>query len=695
MRKPNIFYRIPRDAFVVLAFAVVCLIFTLRLFGYQIVGTDTVLSRNYDMKTYTYTVTVPAPRGDICDVKGEIIATTKDVYSMTFEYWSLPADKLEANRSILVGLEALDRLEAAGTEVRRTKDYFPFDGTYPAYALSAEAKDKDSTIGKKLERVRDRREWDDDMSGDDIIKWYLKKFSMLNKDGTPRYTNEEMDALLRVRYNMDAEDFGSYADYVLATDLPLETVVFVRENNAVGIKFPATTGRSYNYPGYLSHILGSVGSITAETLDHYTELGYSINTLVGISGIEKLYEEILHGTDGLMEVIEDEDGHIVSTRMVREPVPGNDVWLTIDMKLQVAAEDSLAQCAEAYCAGEVKAGAIVAIDPNTSGVLVLASYPTYDLTMYNQLYNELASDVSNPLLNRTLYGLYTPGSTFKLGTAAAALEEGVADQYTTVYCSGVYHGNNTADAYDDWYYSRGLQCWVYPDAHNWLTVKGALTVSCNCYFCEMGYRLGIDTMNEYSRKFGLGQATGIELGEATGILAGEQYRMEHGMGNWYVGDTIAAAIGQSDNQFTPLQICNYVSTLLSGGVRYRVHLFDSVREYYTDEIVDQYTPVIESESRISASTVSVLMSSMKSMVDESYTASTAMKNVPVSVGGKTGTAQTNAANDNGLFVCAAPYDDPDVVISCVLEGAKSGLNSTEMAAAVLEAYYGTTPTKIN
>lgn len=688
MRKHKSGGRFPRYAAIVAVFAAVYLIYTIRLLTYQLSGSETVLSRSYDMKTYTYTVTIPALRGDICDRNGLIIATTKETYSMTFEYWSMPADKLEANRTILVGLEALDKLEESGVTVERAEDYFPFRGSYPNYTLSSDAKDGDSTLGKKLARVIKRREWDEDMTGDEIIQWYLKKFSMLDSEGKPRYSDEEMDRLLRVRYNMDAEDFGAYADYVLATDLPLETVVYVREKNAVGIKFPKSTGRAYNYPGYLSHILGSVGSITAETLDYYTELGYSINTLVGVDGIEKLYETELHGTNGLMEVVEDEDGHIVSTKVVREPIPGKDVWLTIDMVLQVAAEDALAVAAEKYCAGEVKAGAVTAIDPEDGGVLVLASYPTYDLTQYNAIYNELAADVSNPLLNRTLYGLYTPGSTFKLGTAAAALEAGVVDQYSTVYCSGVYHGNNTNDAYEDWYYSRGLQCWVYPDSHGWLSVKGALTVSCNCYFCEMGYRLGIDTMNKYSKMFGLGEATGIELGEAVGILAGEDYRMSHGMGNWYVGDTIAAAIGQSDNQFTPIQISNYVSTLLSGGTRYRVHLLDSVREYYTDEVISSYTPVVESDSHISSSTVSILMESMRSMIDESYTASTAMKNIPVAVGGKTGTAQTNAANDNGLFVCAAPYNNPEIVMSCVLEGAKSGLNSTSIAAAVLEAYYG-------
>lgn len=688
MRRKSKWSSLPRYVLIAAFFALVCLIYTIRLLGYQLSGGETVISRNYDMKTYTYTVSIPALRGDICDRNGEVIATSREAYSMSFVYWSMPADKLEANQSILVALEALDVLDASGVEYGRARDYFPFEGTYPDLALSAEAKKPDSTVGKKLAAVMKRREWDSDMTGDEIIKWYLKKFSMLDSEGNPRYSNEEIDRLLRVRYNMDAEDFGAYADYVLASDVPLETVVYVREKHAVGVKFPQSCERQYNYPGYLSHILGSVGSITAETLEYYMDLGYSMNALVGIDGIEKLFEADLHGTDGLMEIVEDEDGNLISETVVREPIPGKDVWLTIDMKLQVAAEDALAAAAEKYCAGEVKAGAVTAIDPETGGVLVLASYPTYDLTEYNAIYGDLATDISKPLLNRTLYGLYTPGSTFKLGTAAAALEEGVVGRYSTVYCSGVYHGHTARDEYEYWYYSRGLQCWVYPDSHSWLDVEGALTVSCNCYFCEVGYRLGIDTMNKYSKMFGLGQETGIELGEAVGILAGEEYRMAHGMGNWYVGDTIAAAIGQSDNQFTPIQISNYVATLLNGGTRYRVHVFDSVREYYTDEIIRKNGAVVESDSHISSSTVSVLMESMKSMVDESYTARTAMKNIPVGVGGKTGTAQTNAANDNGLFVCAAPYNDPEVVMSCVLEGAKSGLNSTSIAAAILEAYYG-------
>ena len=255
MKKRSKWSSLPRYVLIFAVFAVVCAVYTIRLLGYQLSGDGTVVSRNYDMKTYTYTVSIPALRGDICDRNGVVIATSKEAYSLSFVYWSMPADKLEANRSILVALEALDALDADGVAYERARDYFPFEGSYPNLVLSAEAKDGNTAVGKKLAAVIKRREWKSDITGEEIIKWYLKKFSMLDSAGNPRYTDEEMDRILRVRYNMDAEDFGAYADYVMASGVPLDTVIYVREKHAVGVKFPQSCERQYNYPGYLSHIL--------------------------------------------------------------------------------------------------------------------------------------------------------------------------------------------------------------------------------------------------------------------------------------------------------------------------------------------------------------------------------------------------------------------------------------------------------
>ncbi len=655
-------------------FAAVSLFYTVRLAGYQFFGERDEVHREYDVKSFTYTVTIPALRGDICDRDGKIIATTKKAYSLAFDYWSMPADKKTANESILTALEAV---EVLGLET--TEDYFPFVGEYPNLQFSAEARREDSTIAARLARVIKRRKdvFTSKTTAEEMMNWYASKFGLVDAEGNPRYSNEEMTALIRVRYNMDATDFGSYAQYVLAENIGVDAVAYIKEKGAPGILFPQSTDREYNYPGYLSHILGSVGSITSDTLEYYTALGYDVGATVGVSGIEKLFEEYLHGTDGVMTVVEDEYGNIIDRYVTREPIPGKDVWLTIDIDMQVAAEDKLAEFVQEYSQNEAAGGAIVAIDTKTSGVLVLASYPTYDLTTYNELYASLSTNVAKPLLNRSLNGVYTPGSTFKLGMAAAALEEGEITPYTEVYCSGAYHLG-----------SYSMKCWVHPDAHGPQNVVEGIAHSCNVFFGDMGMRLGIERMNAYCKKYGLGAPTGIELSEATGNLAGEESRNAQSGALWYDGDTLQAAIGQSDNAFTPLQICNYVSVLLKGGDRNSVHILDSVRSYYTDELLLSYEGEHLGDAFLSKSTIDTVKKGMRTMIEESYTISQYMKDVPVVVGGKTGTAEVGTDNDNGLFVCAAPYDDPDVVISCVIEGANTGLRSAGVAAAVLEEYYG-------
>ncbi len=655
-------------------FACACLFFIIRLASFQFAGSNGEAHREYDVKSFTYTVTIPALRGDICDRNGKIITTTKQAYALAFDYWSMPADQSEANRSILIAIESLG---ATGASDKRTTDYFPFEGTYPDLHWKPEAKEEGTTLNSRLKRVIKRREFKQDMTDDEMVRWYTKKFGMVDSRGEPRFTPEEITELIRVRYNMDATDFGTFVQYHLADNVSIDTVTYVTERNALGMVFPRSSERQYNYPGYLSHILGNIGKITPDTVDYYAELGYPNDAIVGTSGIEKLFEAELHGTDGERTVVEDKNGYIIDSYISKEPIAGKDVWLSIDIDLQVTAEDALAEYVEKYSENESAGGAFVAIDPKTNGVLVMASYPTYDLTTFGTEYNNLLTNPAHPLLNRSLNGLYTPGSTFKLGTAAAALEEGVINTFGEVNCIGYYT-----------LYNYTMKCWVYPEAHGHQNVVEAITHSCNVFFAEMGNRLGIEKMNRYSKAFGLGESTGIELAESTGNLAGEASRLANGGSAWYPADTVMAAIGQSDNRFTPLQICNYVTTLLRGGNRYRVHILDSIREYYTDEIVRSYTPELVSEFSVSQKTLAAIMDGMKHMVSESATATNFMKDIPVTVGGKTGTAEVGTDNDNGLFVCAAPYNNPDIVSACVIEGSNTGRYSEGVAAAVLKAFYG-------
>ena len=486
---------------------------------------------------------------------------------------------------------------------------------------------------------------------------------------------------------MEAVGFSRANDYVLAKDVSMETVTHEKELGIAGIGFSTNASRVYCFPGYASHILGQTGPIYAEEWSYYKELGYAMNARVGKSGCEAAFEAYLHGQDGVKVVVEDADGRIISEYMKTEPVAGQDVYLTIDINLQIAAEEALKENVQYiqnnHNRPDCKAGALVAMDPQSGAVLALASYPSYDLTTYNRDYNELASNDALPLLNRALSGLYAPGSTFKPGMVAAGLTEGIVTASTKLECAGTY----------TYYQSYQPDCWIHNSSgavkqHGWINAAEALRVSCNCYFYELGRRLGITNMNLYCRMFGLGYSTGIELGEQTGSLAGPDHRADmHGL-EWQPTDTIAAAIGQSDNAFTPLQLGVYTSTLFNGGTRYAAHLLLKVRDFSTRTDTMVTTPTVLSQFTLPEANRLTVIEGMEQMVATSSEVSRYMKNVPVTVAGKTGTAQTGSkSTENGLFICAAPSKSPEIVVVSVIERAGGGSYSAMSAGRVLEAYY--------
>ncbi len=526
------------------------------------------------------------------------------------------------------------------------------------------------------------------VTAEELVTRLVKSYRLTETDeeGVRIFTDAEVDRLLRILYGMEAAGFSRANDYILASDVSMETVTTEREAGVPGIGYTQTATRVYTYPGYASHILGQTGPIYAEDWEKYKELGYNMNATVGNSGCEAAFESYLHGQDGVRVVVEDRDGNIVSEYMKKQAVAGQDIYLTIDIDLQIAAEDGLAEnvayIQDTYGRSDCRSGAAIAMDPDSGEILALASYPTYDLSTFNRDYGELSTDEALPLYNRALYGLYAPGSTFKPGVAAAALSEGVITGSTLLECAGKY----------TYYQSYQPTCWVYNSTvspiheHGYLNVREAICVSCNCFFYEAGRLLGIEQMNRYDRLFGLGEATGIELGEATGSLAGPEYRTAtHGV-TWQATDTIAAAIGQSDNAFTPLQLSVYLSTLVNGGTRYAAHLLLRVRDFTTR--TDTYTaePEVLSSFTLDESVRSEVMAGMLAAVAESAGVSRYMAGLPFSVAGKTGTAQTGARTDNGLFVCCAPASDPGITVATVIEKAGGGSYAALSAARILEAY---------
>lgn len=687
-----------RYLIIALVFCMVCVIYVGRLFYIQITGRGS----NYDDGTTEARVKIQAVRGEILDRNGERLVTNRYSYTLTVNYSAISTVGVSgANGAYLQLLEALD---ICGARDAHEAPYFPFQGTYPDYVFSPESQDPESPVYYRLHRLLKTKGMKETATVKEIVDEYADAYRLLETDGqgTRLYSDYQVDRLLRLHYDMEAKQFSLANDYVFAENTDFAFMAYVREMGVSGIDFLVSAEREYCYPGYASHILGSVGPIYAEEWDYYNDQGYQMNAIVGKSGCELAFEEYLRGVDGEMLVVLDSTGRILRTEILEEPVAGKDVYLTIDIDLQIAAEDGLKENVEYVQANDTEAvegfpadaGAAVAMDPNTFEILAIASYPTYDLGTYSLDYNDLVANTARPLVNRALRETYAPGSTFKVGVGLAGLCAGKITAQTAIGCTGAYYSPNFSGYHP--------ACSTYPHSTSTLTLTKALAVSCNCFFYDLGERLGIGAMGQYMSALGFGQSTGVELSEATGVLAGEAGSY---VGEWQPGNTVQAAIGQSDNKATPLQLCASLSTIVNGGTRYSAHLLDRVCEFgnavplYSDE----GNTTVLSSLEISEAHQAVMMRGLKQMVEETAAVRRYLRESEVDhtlVGGKTGTAQidryvTDEATGetvkyeltNALFTGVyAPNDTPELVVSVVIEKASHGYDSSLTAARIFGAW---------
>ncbi len=663
--------------------ALVGLVYLARLVNLQITSYDLYTAVN--SKTYTRTVKIQAHRGELYDRNGVPLVTNVLQYNLIFDYSALPYGYAAENEVILETLAALSR---TGNEDKRVKPVFPYTGTYPHFALDTDLM-RSATVSSRHARILADNECDKDSTTAEQIAFFAKKYKMLDADGSPLYDNETMTELLAIRYHMEYIRFSAVEPYVLAEDVSLSLITYIKERQIEGADFLETVTRQFEFPGYASHILGLVRAIPQGQLEYYTAQGYPMNAVVGISGAEQAFEQYLRGQDGELTIVEDEDGKIVDMYVSKEPVAGSNVRLTIDIYMQIAAEDALveniayirekAAATEGTQDGEdASSGALTAMNVHTGEIYALASNPTYDLSTYSTDFSTLNQDPNRPMVNRALGGLYPPGSTFKIGVAAAALTEGIITPDTKIETKGIYEYYAPSYTPRCWYYLR------YRMSHGAINVAKALQVSCNYFFYEVGRLLTIDTMNEYMSRYGLGEHTGIELTEETGILAGPEFRETHGRDAWTPGDTLQAAIGQSDNLLTPLQLSVYLSTIANGGTRYAAHLLHSVRSYYDDTVIYAPEPAAVSTTALSARDYQTIMNALKSVTEDDGSAARIFRDYPIEVGGKTGTAQVSEKkSDNAVFTAFAPWSAPEIAVSCIIE---QGANGTDAGVAVREIF---------
>ena len=685
-----------RYLLIALVFCTVCVIYVGRLFYIQITGRGS----NYDDGTNETTVKIQAVRGEILDRNGEKLVSNRYSYSLTVNFSAISMVGVsEINQTYLRLLEALD---ICGVSDAHSEPYFPFQGTYPDYVFSPESQDPESSVYYRLQRLLKTKDMKETATVTDIVNEYVDAYSLLETDGNGKrlFSDYQVDRLLRLHYDMEAKQFSLANDYLFAEKTDFAFMTYVQEMSLRGIRFQVSAEREYNYPGYASHILGSVGPIYAEEWEYYNEQGYQMNAIVGKSGCESAFEDYLRGVDGEMLVVTDNNGNVLRTEVITQPISGKDVYLTIDINLQIAAEDGLKENVEYVQANDNEsvegflsdAGAAVVMDPDTFEILAIASYPTYNLGTYSADYNNLVANTARPLVNRALRETYAPGSTFKVGVGLAGLCEGTVSASSTYPCDGTY------DRFSDYHPA----CSTYPHGTSHLTLTKALAVSCNCYFYELGYQLGIGVMDRYLSALGFGQSTGVELSEATGVLAGEAGSY---VGEWQPGNTVQAAIGQSDNKATPLQLCAYLSTVVNGGTRYSAHLLDRVCDFGNDTPIysDETNTEILSSLTVSESHQATIMKGLKQMVAETTATQRYLSQSNVDytlVGGKTGTAQidryvTDQATGetvkyeltNALFTGVyAPDNHAELVVSVVIEKASHGYYASLTAARIFGAW---------
>ena len=671
-----------------LLIAVACVImglYAMRLIFLQLVNGDDFKAKATNTTDYNFTVT--AARGDIVDSAGRRIATTATSYNVVLN-------------KLLMGDRDLDTMLQQIVELLRANGESWNDtlliGQADAAGNYAFTDDDTSTSDQKqLADMKETLGLQQYATANDVMEMLVEKNDL--QDFSPEWQR----VLAGIHYEMDRQAFSNVNNFVMAENVSAATVATIKEHSLQlpGVEIVETSARSYDQSDIVPAVLGRVGKITAEKWKvtdsngqvtyPLREKGYNMNDVLGISGLESVYEDELRGKDGVETITRNSDGVIVDTKLTTVPEPGHTVQLTIDSNFQRAVDKALADNIDminrVYNTGTMKAaaGAVVVLDVKDGSVMAASNYPSYDQNLYASNYSEYSSDPSLPLFNRALQGLYTPGSTFKPCTAVAALESGIITPSSTIVDRGVY----------DYYKSPQPRCWIYNEyggTHGRVNVSQAITVSCNYFFYEVGRLTGIKTLADYAKQFGLGEYTGIEIGgagsaEAKGSMATPEFAERNGL-EWTDGQTLTAAIGQSYDLFTPLQLANYIATLVGGGQHYEAHLLKNVKSYDNSSVIYAYDKAPLNTVEMSGSTVQAVKEGMHNLTTGSL--SYYFSNCVVSAGAKTGTAETGIANtNNGVFVCFAPYDDPQIAVAVVIEKGGSGAALASTAVDIVNSYF--------
>ena len=659
-------------------FGLIVVFFSFKLYDLQIIETG---GKTDNISTFETRTRVKGVRGNILDTNGNVLVTNRASYDLVVNHYVLTSSA-SPNQTLyqLVqlckarGIEYTDRLPI-------TKEA-PYEYTLDEYNTTWQ--------GYFQTFLMERDNIDSDISAP-LLMEKLKQSYSIPKD----WSEEDARLVLGLRYELSLRQYvGTLSNYVFISDVNSDTLAAVMELNIPGMNVETTTVREYSTK-YASHILGYVGAMNKEQWENYKEKGYSMDAHVGQTGLEQAFEEYLHGIDGTRVDVVTKSGQLVRSYYETEPQAGKNVQISVDLKLQAVAEDSL----ETTIANlrdpatnpekdgrDAGGAAVVAMNVKTGQVLVCASYPTYDLSTLFDNYTELLEDKTAPLFNRALQAAYPPGSTYKMSMVVAGIDSGEIKPNTYIEDKGVFTK----------YAGFSPKCLRYSSqgkTHGSIDCTDALKCSCNYFFYVLGDKVGLSDMDDTAKGLGLGESTGIELYEATGHRANPETKAKLYTGDdakWYQGDQILAAIGQSENKFTPIQLCSYVTTLVNQGTRYKATFLDRVVSSDYRSVFLESSVQIQSKMEMSDAAHQAVAEGMRKVANVSGgTAYKIFKDYPITVCAKTGTAQTGIANssDNGAFVCYAPAEDPEIAIVVYGEKAGHGSSLGEVARSILDSYF--------
>ena len=693
--------------------AVVVLLYVGVLYDLQVVNYDYYSAQAvYSIAREEY---VEASRGIITDRNGKTMVANRSAYALTFDASLLPpgADENAAILRLVQLCEAQELDWADNLPITKKAPFFytvntmsdlqkgrfltylknlkPAKEALGAYLLKnpqvlgledvtagtgQESGDQPDSAGTMIDALESRHLTEHLLRSAGIGPQTLLDWMRQALDIPDTFSDDETRLIAGVKYELRLRKLANYTAYVLVEDVDTELISMISDGNYAGARITSSSLREYTTP-YAAHILGYVGRIQGEEYSTLKEQGYGLNDWLGRDGVEAAFESYLKGKDGRRVISTDSQGRVTGEFYSVDPQPGDTVELTIDLDLQAVVEEALAETVQRMNATDEKAenaasrgaGAAV-IRVGTGELLSLASYPTYDLATFRQSdnYNALSADPSTPMFNRATQGTYAPGSTLKPLTAVAALEEGLITPTEKIFSPRIWYYPGYAKSY--------AKCW-FSGSHGRINVSEAITVSCNYFFAEMGYRLGMDTFNQYLSAFGLGESTGIEITENTGLQP-ENNEGEN-QAPW-------AAFGQSNQLYSPLQLANYTATLVSGGYYYDAHLLKAVKSHDNSEIVALGAQEPDHVVPMGEDTLAAVKKGMYDLTKGSL--APYFSQCVVDAGAKTGTAQVSAeTTNNGVFICFAPYDDPEIAVAIVIEKGGSGSALASTAVKILNAYF--------